>query len=508
MLNYIDDFLNKITMYRLVLYYLIGLLVVALIFSFFGILPYNPVGLVYSVFFITLLCWIVNVISAKIFSVPSNVESVYITALILALIISPIKTLDVQYFGFVAWAAIWSQTSKYILAIHRKHIFNPAAFAVALTAITINQSASWWVGTAWMLPAVLIGGFLMVRKIRRFDLVFAFFAAAVVTILAFDMTRGLPLLPSLQKILVDSPLFFFAFVMLTEPLTTPPTKGLQIIYGGLVGVLFAPQINIASVFSTPELALLVGNVFAYAVSPKKKLLLTLKEKMRLAPNLYDFIFAANTGMKFRAGQYLEWTLEHDKPDTRGNRRYFTIASSPTEKEIIMGVKFYEPASSYKKAMLDMEPGGQILAGQLAGDFTLPKNPKEKSVFLAGGIGITPFRSMLKYLADVNEARDIILFYSNKNISEVVYTDVFDQAVSKIGLKTVYTLTDTTQIPPGWKGQTGPINSTIIAEEVPDFKERVFYISGPHSMVTTFENVLLGMGVSNNKIKTDFFPGFA
>ncbi len=116
--------------------------------------------------------------------------------------------------------------------------------------------------------------------------------------------------------------------------------------------------------------------------------------------------------------------------------------------------------------------------------------------------------MLKYLADVNEARDIILFYSNKNISEVVYTDVFDQAVSKIGLKTVYTLTDTTQIPPGWKGQTGPINSTIIAEEVPDFKERVFYISGPHSMVTTFENVLLGMGVSNNKIKTDFFPGFA
>ena len=169
MLTFVDNFLNKITMYRLVLYYLIGLLVVALLLSLFGILPYNPVGLVYSVFFITLLCWIVNVIFAWIFSMPGdiNVESVYITALILALIITPIKILDVQYFGFVAWAAVWSQTSKYILAVNRKHIFNPAAFAVALTAITINQSASWWVGTAVMLPFVLIAGFLIVRKIRR-----------------------------------------------------------------------------------------------------------------------------------------------------------------------------------------------------------------------------------------------------------------------------------------------------------------------------------------------------
>lgn len=494
-------------MYRLVLYYLIGLLVVALLLSLFGILPYNPVGLVYSVFFITLLCWIVNVISAWIFGVPSNVESVYITALILALIITPIKILDVQYFGFVAWAAVWSQTSKYILAVNRKHIFNPAAFAVALTAITINQSASWWVGTAWMLPFVLIGGFLMVRKIRRFDLVLSFLVAAVVTILAFNLTSGLGITSSWRQILVDSPLFFFAFIMLTEPLTTPPTKGLQIIYGGLVGFLFAPQIHLGSLYSTPELSLLAGNVFSYLVSPKKKLLLTLKEKVQLAPSLYDFVFATDTGMKFRAGQYLEWTHEHDKPDNRGNRRYFTIASSPTEEEIIMGVKFYDPPSSYKKSMLAMEPGDKMLAGQLAGDFTLPKNPKEKSVFIAGGIGVTPFRSMIKYLIDVNQPRDIVLFYSNKVISEVVYTDIFDQAVERIGLKVVYALSDVAQIPAGWQGKVGMVNAKMIADEVPDFKDRTFYISGPHGMVTAFESTLSGMGVSKSKIKVDFFPGF-
>lgn len=494
-------------MYRLVLYYLIGLLAVAFVLSLLGILPYSPIGFLYSVFFITLLCWIVNVISAWIFNVPTNVESVYITALILALIITPIKTLDIQYFGFVAWAAVWSQTSKYIIAANRKHIFNPAAFAVALTAITINQSASWWVGTAWMLPFVLIGGFLMVRKIRRFDLVMSFLVVAVLTILAFNLTSGLSITSSWRQILVDSPLFFFAFVMLTEPLTTPPTKGLQMIYGGIVGFLFAPQVHLGALYSTPELSLLAGNIFAYVVSPKKKLLLTLKEKIQLAPSVYDFVFATDTGMKFRAGQYLEWTHEHDKPDSRGNRRYFTIASAPTEDEIIMGVKFYDPPSSYKKSMLAMEPGEKILAGQLAGDFTLPKNPKEKSVFIAGGIGITPFRSMVKYLVDTKQSRDIVLFYSNKNVSEAVYTDIFDQAVEQIGLKVVYTLTDSAQVPPGWKGKVGMIDAEMIAAEVPDFKQRTFYISGPHSMVTTFEHVLVGMGVHKNKIKTDFFPGF-
>ena len=507
MLTFVDDFLNKITMYRLVLYYLIGLLAAALLLSLFGILPYSPVGLVYSVFFITLLCWIVNVVSAWIFNVPTNVESVYITALILALIITPIKTLDAQYFGFVAWAAIWSQTSKYILALHRKHIFNPVAFAVALTALTINQSASWWVGTAWMLPFVLVGGFLTVRKIRRFDLVFSFFVVALITILGLDLARGLGLVSSLQKVLVDSPLFFFAFVMLTEPLTTPPTKGLQAVYGGLVGLLFAPQVHVLSLYSTPELALLAGNVFSYLASPKKKLLLTLKEKVRLGPGIFDFVFATDTGMKFRAGQYLEWTLEHDKPDNRGNRRYFTIASAPTEQEIIMGVKFYDPPSSYKKSMLAMQPGEKILAGQLAGDFTLPKNPKEKSVFIAGGIGITPFRSMVKYLLDTNQTRDIVLFYSNRTASEAVYTDIFDQAVEKLGLRAVYTLTDKSQVPNGWQGNVGPINAELIAAEVPDFKQRRFYLSGPHAMVTAYENALLSMGVAQNKIKTDFFPGF-
>jgi Na+-transporting NADH:ubiquinone oxidoreductase subunit NqrB len=207
-----------------------------------------------------------------------------------------------------------------------------------------------------MLPFVVIGGLLMVRKLRRTDLVVSFLAVSLITFSGFILLRGQELIPSLEKFFLTSPIIFFAFVMLTEPLTTPPTKKLRMIYGALTGFLFAPQIHIGSIFSTPELSLLVGNVFSYIVSPKKKLLLTLKQKLQLGPDIINFVFTPDTKLNFTAGQYLEWTVGHHKPDNRGNRRYFTVASSPTESELILGAKFYDPASSFKRALLAMPIG--------------------------------------------------------------------------------------------------------------------------------------------------------
>jgi ferredoxin-NADP reductase len=143
---------------------------------------------------------------------------------------------------------------------------------------------------------------------------------------------------------------------------------------------------------------------------------------------------------------------------------------------------------------------------LAGDFTLPKDQSEKLVFIAGGIGITPFRSMAQYLMDTKQKRDIVMLYSNKTIPEIAYRDVFDRA-QEIGLKTVYTVTNENPIPQDWTGKTGFINEAMLREEVPDFKTRMFYISGPRSMVVLFDDLLKKMGVPESNIKKDFFPGF-
>lgn len=497
-------------MYRLMLYYLIALLAVAVGLCFLGILSFKPFDLIFSSLILVAICWIANKIFASTFQVPANVESVYITALILALIITPPQTSGRAYFaglGFLFWASVWAMASKYMLAWRGKHIFNPAAFAVALTALTINQSASWWVGTLWMMPFVVIGGLLVTRKIRRFDLILSFLVVGLIAIVGPVIFRSNPITTTYVA-LVNSPILFFSFVMLSEPLTTPPTKKLRISYGIVTGLLSTPALHFGGLYSTPELALLAGNVFSYLVSPKQKYLLALKSKEEAGADTYDFIFRPNRRVKFRPGQYMEWTLGHKKSDSRGNRRYFTIASSPTERDVRLGVKFYDQPSSFKRTMLALPTGRQVLAGQLAGDFTLPHNPAQKLVFIAGGIGITPFRSMLKYLVDRNERRNIILFYSNKLDSEVVYADVLVQAHEKLGVKTVLTLTDQTKIPTDWQGYTGYINAAMIAKEVPDYKQRSYYISGPHSMVTAFEKVLKDMGIPNKQIKIDFFPGFA
>lgn len=505
MMDFIDNFLNRITMYRLILYYLIALILIAVIFGLINLVPYSPVVIIYSTLLLVVVAWITNFVFASVFNAPTNVESVFITALILALIISPVKSFGDSL--FLVWAAVLAMASKYILAIKNKHIFNPVAIAVVLTAFGFNQSASWWAGNLAMTPFVVLGGLLIVRKIRREDMIFSFVFTALLTIFVFTLMKGGDLFSVLKVSLFHSSLFFFAFVMLTEPLTTPPTNTLQIIYGALVGALFAPQVHFGSLYSTPELALVAGNIFSYIVGPKDKLILRLNEKIQIAPDTIDFIFPLEKKISFAPGQYMEWTLPHTHVDDRGNRRYFTLASSPTEDTLRIGVKFYQQGSSYKQSLQSMNEQSVIVAGQRAGDFILPKNPQKKCVFMAGGIGITPYRSILKYLLDTHEKWDIVFMYSNKNASEIVYQDILEQAQKELNTKIIYTLTDINAIPSGWLGKTGRFNEVMIQQEIPDYQERLFYLSGPHAMVQGFKATLKNLGVKNDHIKTDFFPGF-
>jgi ferredoxin-NADP reductase len=489
-------------MYRLVLYYLILLVVAGLGLSIFGSMPFSPFALAFSCAFLVIVGLITNKIFALVFEVPANVESVYISALILTLIITPVKSL--HDFAFLFWAAVLTMASKFIVAINKRHIFNPVALAVAITAVTINGSATWWVGSLPMLPFVLLGIFVVI-KVRRFDMLFYFFLVYLISLFGFDVLAGANPVITLQKSLTDSPLLFFSFIMLTEPITTPPTKTLQSIYGGLIGLLMSPKFHIGSVFITPEMALIGGNIFSYLVSPKYKLIMTLKEKIKLSDDIYDFVFTPDRKFNFIAGQYMEWTYGHPNTDDRGNRRYFTLANSPTESDIRLGVKFYrqsrpssayQNSSSYKMAMLNMKVGEKITAGNLMGDFILPKDMTKKLVFVAGGIGVTPFRSILKYMIDTKEKRDIVLLYTDKTQNKFVYRDIFEAAMAAFGLKVLYVATE----------ESGHADGNYIMTYITDYLTRTFYVSGSNRMVKGFEDILKSINVPKNQVVTDFFPG--
>ncbi len=504
-MKYVDKFLNGITMYKLVSFGLTALAVIAVILGFVGVLPYGGISLICSLLILSIVCYGTNYVFAKAFNVQTNSESYIITAFILFFITFPPESLRGAL--LLAIVAFIAMASKYILAINKKHVFNPAAVSVFLVGIFGVSVVAWWVGSSVMFTPVAILGLLILRKLRRFQMFGSFLITAFVSVFLIGFSASGNLIDILSQVFLSGPMIFFGSIMLTEPLTTPPTKRLQILYGAIVGILYGLQFNFGILYSTPELALIIGNLFSYIVSPRARLVLTLVSKNKLSADIYEFVWKSNEKLSFKAGQYLEWTLGHSGADMRGNRRFFTIAASPTEENLKLGVKFYDNSSSFKKKLSSLVPGNTIIASQLAGEFTLPKDSSRKLAFIAGGIGVTPFRSIAKDLSDRGDVRDAILLFSNKTANDIVYKDIFDAAREKAGLKTIHVIGDLapTQVRPEYR--TGMITEEMIRQEIPDFNERIFYISGPHGMVSAFEDILKKLGVKRSDIKVDFFPGF-
>jgi ferredoxin-NADP reductase len=512
MIAIIDRFLNRFTMYRLTLYFLAALLGLATILGAFGVVPGGPLAVLSTTAVLLAACFLVNALFARVLGIRSNPESSLITALILALISGPVSILsDPRRAGILALAGAVAVASKYLLSLRRQHIFNPAAVGAFFPALLFGMDATWWVGNPALLPLVVVGGLLLARKAGRMRLVGAFLGLFIVFNMALGLPQGLTVSDALQSVLFvleRTSLVFFATVMFTEPMTSPKRFSLQLVYAAIVAFLYQPQLTLFGRNLTPEEALLLGNLFSFIVSPSFKLSLKLKERREIARGIISFAFPRPAGLSYRTGQFMEWTLPLKKGDGHGARRYFSIASSPTEADLLIAARFSTNGSRYKRHMAAMACGDPIVAGELGGDFVLPSDPRLPLAFLAGGIGITPFRAMIKYLVDKNEHRDIVLLYSNYAEDEIVFRDVFDEAERTIGLKAVYTLTDLSRIRCDWCGRRGLIDARMIREEVPGLGRRRFFVSGSPAMVSAMKRVLRSVGVPARLVRTDSFLGYS
>lgn len=476
-------------MYRLMIYYLSTLLLGAVILSGFGILPYVWWQILLSFALLWLICALVNSAFAALFRTQAHHESELITALILSSIIGPLNPLVGSGLIFLAAVAAISQASKYLLAYRKKHLFNPAGLAVLTSAVFLNQNASWWIGDRHLLPIMLIGGFLILRKLRWFHLSLSFLI--VYTLGSIGLYGG-----RLDFISLLSPLIFFGTVMLIEPQTAPSGKLRRMLYGASIAALLLLITKFTSWPYTLELALITGNFAFWWTKTKRKITLKFLRREQAAEKIYKFVFEPLTSFRFMPGQFLEWTLPHPNADTRGVRRWFTISASPTEKEIFLTTKIIDHRSTFKQALFDLPAGTEIMTSDPDGDFILPKNTATKLAFIAGGIGITPFRSMVKFLLDKDQKRDIVLLYTAKYKAEFCFQDLFEQARS-VGLNTFYLETE----------KTGFITTELIKNKITDWDSRTFYISGPEPMVEAYQKMLKQTGIKDAGIKTDFFPGY-
>lgn len=490
--------LDKITSYKLVLYCLYAMLGWALIVSSFGKLPLNWYDIAASAAFLVAVAWTLGWALGRFLDIANNKESDLITALILALILSPGHSLN--HFIILSGASIAAVASKYVLTIYRRHIFNPAAFGAFISGAIFHSYTSWWVGTSAITPVVVISAVLILRKMKRFTMVGMFILVYIASIVITSKSYGYDT-HALWLGISATPLLFFASVMLIEPLTSPTAWPKYLSYVLVVGFFY----SFTKFRISPEQSLLIGNGLAFVIAPYKRLRLKLVGRKREAEGIYSFAFSGKDKFQFQPGQYMEWTLPANQSDSRGNRRYLTISSSPGEKDLKISLKIPEQASSFKKRLMGLKGNDVILASQLAGSFTLPKTTDTKLVFVAGGIGITPFHSMIKSLADNGQKRPITLLYAANNPSEFAFTKTFKQA-GHLGVRTVYAVT-ASQAVPGWHGPTGPVDDNLIKSAVPDYKQRTFYVSGPFGFVQSVTSALDKLELENYQVITDYFPGY-
>ncbi|SRR5581483_2360676 len=488
----VDTILNRYTMYRVVLYGLLGLLICAEVLALLGIITISASGLLISTAALIISCSVANRILSWAFHAATNTESCLISALILACILPPVTTL--HQLGFICIAGSIAMATKYIIVLRGSHILNPVVAAAAFMGITGLLPATWWIATPALIPVSVVLALIVLRKQRKFT-VFICFSLVALGMLIFvgSGLNGQTAAVVLKNALLSWPIIFFGSIMLDEPATLPAKLYEQLLYAILVGVIFASQLQVGPFATTPEAALLIGNLFTAFFVPSMGVMLRLKRITQIGPDIYDAAFERpKRPIIFTAGQYMEWTLPHPHTDSRGNRRIFSIASSPTEQDIHIGFRHYIQSSSFKSALLAMQPGSSIRATHVAGEFVLPDNISQPLLFIAGGIGITPFRSMIQYLIDTKQRADVIVIYFARDQADFAYKDVLQQARA-VGVATHYIV--------------GRPSHDILQSIAPDLTKRLIYLSGPNAFIASCRALLRAMHVCKRSIKTDYFNGY-
>ena len=226
----------------------------------------------------------------------------------------------------------------------------------------------------------------------------------------------------------------------------------------------------------------------------------IKEIIPRTYNVKSFRLEIKGEINFKAGQFLAVTLKTEKELSR----YLSISNSPTEKGYIEFTKKITE-SEFSQALSRLKPGDLVKIKYPFGAFTFQGEYK-RIAFLSGGIGITPIRSIAKYVVDKRLDTDVILIYANRTIKDIAFMADFDAMHNEYPkLKVVHILS---QAEAGWSGRRGYINGQIIKEEIPDYADRKFYICGPPAMVEAMKKIVQEeLALSKENIITENFVGY-
>ncbi len=218
-----------------------------------------------------------------------------------------------------------------------------------------------------------------------------------------------------------------------------------------------------------------------------------------------FIFAKPDGFEYKAGEYAYFTLPELKfPDKRGNVRHFTLSSSPTEDYLSITVRM-RAESGYKMTLDSLPLGAKIDFRGPNGDFVLDEKDTRTQVMIAGGIGITPYRSIIKDVSDRDLSNSIHLIYANSRVEEITFKTELDEiSKSNPNIKVTYFVSEPE---PNWQGEKGRIGAPSLSLLTTHYSLPIFWLCGPPVMVQALEEVLESLKIPQERIKVEKFSGY-
>jgi ferredoxin-NADP reductase len=234
---------------------------------------------------------------------------------------------------------------------------------------------------------------------------------------------------------------------------------------------------------------------------------TLLGRTEVAEGTMAFQFEKPKDFVFKAGQYIDLTLSSSQPgSSNGLTHTFSIASSPFEKELVVTTRMRNTV--FKQALSILPVGAKVRIEGPMGSFNLHKNTDRPAVFLAGGIGIAPFLSMLSFATGEKLRHPIVLFYANRYLEDAAFIDALWQLEgANPRFRFVPTLTRTDKNYRGWKGETGHVTSEMLVSRVGIVRGPIYYIAGPPTMVAASRRTLSDVGVDEDDIRTEEFAGY-
>jgi ferredoxin-NADP reductase len=233
---------------------------------------------------------------------------------------------------------------------------------------------------------------------------------------------------------------------------------------------------------------------------------TLKEKREVAKGTVLAVFdLGGAEVDFRPGQYFFVTLI-DPPyqDEKGPRRHISVVTSPSERGVL-GLATRLRDSAFKRSLQELELGAEVEVEPPKGKFALPEDTSRPYVFVAGGIGITVFRSMLRYIEEESLPYRVTLVYSNRNRAETAFLDELEALAERLpGFRLVLTMTQD----PGWEGETRRLDARFFRDHFGDAANGSTYlVAGPPGMVAAIQEALAAAGVAEENVIAERYSGY-